>query len=387
MLFRFSSHYLRALPALLLCAKCLYAQNVQPVTIETSGTSKLLYSWTAQRCGENYIPDAPARAFRRADGQVSLLATNSENWALLGRDLLSAKPVCNVSLSSAKLKAQEIGDMWIEAAYTEDGKNIFALLSQDLTPVMKTRGCQLDGTPNKCWVNNIIEATSSDMGASYVLLPPNRRTVASLGTNYSASTIGRFGAFTTSNVVGAGGFFYFITWAEGTGIQRPGNCLLRSATPFDAESWRAWDGTQFITDMHSPTSPVPCLPVDSTALPNEVRSLSFDIPHKVWIAVFASRQKLIGDMLPIPGFYYTTSPDLIHWDKNNRRIMPAPTVAREQQLEYMVAYPSLLDPSSKSQNFETIDGDTAIITFTVKHLSHGSGTMNRDLQYVLLHVH
>ncbi len=133
--------------------------------------------------------------------------------------------------------------------------------------------------------------------------------------------------------------------------------------------------------MHNPQTHESCHPI--IGLPSEVRSLTFLISRHAWIAVFSSRQKLPGDNKPVPGFYYSTSTDLFSWSRL-QRIIPASTKAREEQLEEVLSYPSLLDPQSTSMNFDTISSEDPILLFTLQHLSkiNGYGTMNRDLDFI-----
>src|SRR5262249_35968755 len=111
-----------------------------PIEIRPAGAGYPIYRWNTDRCGGPFIPDAPARAFRRADGKISLIATHKENWALVGSDFSALKPVCRSILSSSAMPKGG-GELWIEATYTRDGQSISALVSEDLTRAMKAQGC------------------------------------------------------------------------------------------------------------------------------------------------------------------------------------------------------------------------------------------------------
>ncbi|WP_210248438.1 hypothetical protein [Methylobacterium sp. WL103] len=175
---------------------------------------------------------------------------------------------------------------------------------------------------------------------------------------------------------------YVMVYAQGEDRQAPGNCLLRTTNPFDPSAWRAWDGTAFSVDM---STGAPCAPVGIGALHGEARSISLHKKCGCWITIFASRLRLPGDEAPIPGFYASESSDLKTW-KPPVRIMQAPTRPREFQNEYFYVYPSLIDPDSKSLNFDTIEGDTARLFFTLHHLDKGKGTLDRDLVSVLVSI-
>jgi hypothetical protein len=349
----------------------LAAGQAPTLVISPSGNPHPVYVWATQSCDAEAIPDAPARAFRRADDQVALIATHYENWSLLGTSPADLKPRCGTIFSSKKASDPDLGKVWIEAVYSPDGRRVAAIGSRDMTEVMKRRGCRATGGQGACWLNDLVSLGSSDMGDTFSL----GETVASFGSTYPEGEKGRLGAFTTSNIVAWEGTHVMLAWVEAPPRQARGNCLLSSRDPMDGRSWRAWNGRDFGADL---ALGEPCEPVSLGFLPNEVRSLSWSARHKQWIAVYSSRQKLAGDREPVPGFYYSLSPDLRSWS-TPQRIMAAPTRPREQQSEFFVAYPSLIDPESRSRNFDTVDGSSPLLFYTVHRLRNGSGTLNRDL--------
>ena len=105
----------------------------------------------------------------------------------------------------------------------------------------------------------------------------------------------------------------------------------------------------------------------------------------VWVAVFADRRKLPGDDAPVPGFYVSTSKDLLKWTTPSR-IKASPTRPRVDSHDILTSYPSIIDPGSQSPNFDTIDSSNPVLLYTVQHLKNGQGTMNRDLAYVPLRI-
>lgn len=370
--------------AALTCTATAPDARAEGLTMAPSAPPSVAYRWETQRCHDDFIPDSPARAFRRADGKVALVASHYENWMLVGETINSVKPVCQSTLSSTSLPPGRFGRLWIQALYSPDGKDVAALVSEDLTLNTRAAGCVTSASPGECWLNDIRAARSTDMGRTFTLGP----LVAALARRYPDGVRDRFGVFTTSNIVRGDDAFYMIAWVQGRTPQEQGNCLFRSDDPLDPASWRGWSGSRFEVAMNgaSPagaaddtlTGAVRCVPVDRRGLPSEVRSLSRFSATGEWIAVFASRQKLPGDQAPVPGFYFATSRDLFTWS-TARRIIPAPTKAREEQMDSVWSYPSLLDPDSRSRNFDTIDHDTALLTYTVHHLANGRGTLNRDL--------
>ncbi|HWX46833.1 MAG TPA: hypothetical protein VNZ61_02100 [Roseomonas sp.] len=369
--------------ALLLPPSLAAAQPGDELRISTDGEPQTLYRWATDRCEDEFIPDSPARAFRRADGKMALLAAHRENWLLVGDSFETLKPVCKSTLRSTEHRSEDLGRVWIQAVYTRDGRNVMALLSQDLKAVMQRQGCDPAGQRGRCWLNNIVAARSTDMGESFQILPPQERTIATLAQTYPPAAKDRYGAFTVSNIVEHQGAFYTMMWVQAAGPQKTGNCLFRAEDPFDPQSWRGWDGQAFTVNMHGADAGAACAPVGSRSFNAEVRSLTYSTRHKTWIAVLATTYKLREDQRPVRGFYYAQSDDLLNWTPL-RRIMAAPLKPREEQMDYFLYYPSLLDPDSKSRNFDTIDGARPVLLFTRTNLRNGKGSMNRDLQYIHL---
>src|SRR4051812_10302761 len=209
-----------------------YAIEAQIVVeISTVGPPQILYRWETDRCEDEFVPDSPARAFRRADGQIALMATHRENWMLVGRDFASLHSTCRSLLRSSEHRSEGLGQLWIQAPYTLDGRAVTALVSQDLSVETKLGGCDPHGTPDRCWLNSIIAARSNDMGETFNLLASQDRSVATLGAKYPGNGTTRFGVFTLSNIVQHDGAYYVIAYVTSEDRQKPGNCLLRNENP------------------------------------------------------------------------------------------------------------------------------------------------------------
>lgn len=383
----------KILVAVLLCMGCSlparpgHTADPPPVLrITPASAPQFLYRWSADRCEDEFLPDSPARAFRRADGRMVLLTAHRENWSLVGDSFRTLRPTCASILRSSSYSRETDGLLWIQAVYTRDGNTITALISQDMKTVTRAAGCNNQGRTAQCWLNRIVAATSTDMGRSFSLLEANRRVAMSLANEYPSLARGRVGVFTVSNIVERDGQFYIMAWVQNRGSQTSGNCLLRSADPMNPSGWRAWDGTSFSLDLNGSQDGRQCRTISTGRLPTEVRSLSYVTKHNVWVAIVAARQTLTGeDAVEVPGFYYSLSPDLMNWS-TPRRLMPAPLRPREEQNDFILSYPSMLDPDSHSRNFDTIDGDRPVLLFTRANLVNGNGSLNRDIQYVYLTI-
>jgi len=351
------------------------------LSITVTGEPRTIYDWSEDRCEDEFIPDSPARAFRRADGQIALIATHRKNWMMVGDTFQSLKPVCHTIFDSSRIKNTE-GLFWIQATYTRDGTHVVALVSNDQRNLVIEQGCDASEADDACWLNKIANARSTNMGESFALEQGPNRYVAQVANSYPDNASHRYGMFTTSNIFEHNKKFYFLSWGQGEGKMDPGNCLFRSDDPLDVEGWRGWDGEHFPIDMRLGKGV--CRPI--TGLPAPVRSVSYLAFKGIWIATYPARLALNSEKTGVPAFYYSTSRDLIKWTPPER-ITRAPLKPRELNDDEVWAFPSIIDTSSGSHNFDTIDDPTtAILTYTKHHLRNGVGTMRRDLVYLPLRI-
>jgi hypothetical protein len=346
-----------------------------------SANEHQLFSWERSPCQQYLIPDAPARVFRRSDGKLVMYATHFYNWSLEGPSFSSLHTDCHIVLPSPGYESGDVGKLWIEATWSEDGRNVAALVSQDLSGFIEKSGCDPTTAPGHCWLNTITSARSADMGENYSLDGPGK--VAAISDSYDPQETGRSGFFTTSNIVKMDNSFYVLIFGQDQHKQPAGNCLFRSNDITNPGSWRAWDGQGFSLAMSmgrdAPYSP--CSIVGAGVLRSEVRSLNYITKSKKWVATYLARLKLPGDSQEIPGVYVAYSFDLIHWAAV-QRILKAPTDARLDKTDFFIAYPAIIDPSSQSANFATIDSGRVYIIYTKRFVKRNGGTYNRQLNYV-----
>ena len=154
------------------------------------------------------------------------------------------------------------------------------------------------------------------------------------------------------------------------GVQQRGQCLMRSAQPLTAASWRAWDGEDFSVAFVDPyTTPVTnlsahaCKPVNTTMIHV---NLGWSTYFNRWISSgFGSFRYENGTSIPCCGaFLYSTSEDLINWD-TPQLIRPCQQEGTSPTWEYD---PALLDETAWTQRgkrnwHESIGGDTAHLYF------------------------
>ena len=101
--------------------------------------------------------------------------------------------------------------------------------------------------------------------------------------------------------------------------QQRGQCLLRTATPLDHTSWRAWDGADFTVKFANPYAEVianasahVCAVVNTSMI---LVSLSWSTRFDAWLASgFGSYTFQNGTRIPCCGaFLYSISSDLVNW--------------------------------------------------------------------------
>jgi hypothetical protein len=380
------TRFLLFMPIFLCCS--IWAAEPPTIKITVESSPKTIYSWENDRCEDEFIPDSPARAFRREDGMVSFIASHRENWMLIGPDLRRLNRDCHSMLRTSKYKNTGVGKLWIQATYTENGRDVAAIVSNDLALEMMKQGCTQTQKDKKCWVNRLLGAQSSDMGKNYEIDANEGKAVATLQTTpeLTKDNSKMSGVFSSSNIVKSGKYYFSFFFLQDEQRKQSGNCLFRTSNPFDSASWRGWDGEAFTVNLSSASNKNSCEMVSTKFISSNVRSLSYISSKKVWVAFYRARLKMEGDSEPVPGFYYSTSADLTTWSKG-ARVMTVPTLPRQDSNSQIMNYPSLIDPDSTSRNFDTVDSNYPWLTYSVHHLKDGKGTMNRDIRYVILKIH
>jgi hypothetical protein len=349
-----------------------------------------VFDWTVDKCVNDDIPDQPARAFRNASGQVTVLATHSTPRRFIGSTLGAVTRQCTPVSSSG---ANPDPSMWdngetLHSPYTPDGTTVYALIHNEYWgwlygPGYCIRPGELWDEKQKCWYNAITLATSTNGGATFSHATPPNHYVASIPYQYAAGT-GPNGLFSPSNIQrGKDGYYYTVVHVQGRGAQPTGACLWRTRNLSDPKSWRAWGGAGFTVRFLDPyvnniTDPAQhvCTLVGPDTVQTGSQSLTWNTYFKKWLLV-----RTTGGGAGF-GFYTYTSDDLINWS-GGKLMMNAelPWSHTCGEPDY-VLYPSLLDPESKSRNFEDT-GQRPYLFFTHFNVAYNSGgcymSLDRDL--------
>ena len=344
------------------------------IAVTAERTAETVFRWQTDRCSPNDIPDAPARAFRDASGLVHLIAGHDVNRAFVGPTLGDAKFACDVLLEGRHADdPQQYDDrVWLAGFHTDDGKKIAALGHAEFHGHLRPALC-----PSRqyisCWTNAVVGITSDDGGHSFQRRPGAAALVAALPHPH-AQNIGRqVGYFSPSNIVTLGDDKYVFIFAEPYGAQQRGACLLRTRSPADPGSWRAWDGQGFSVSLAADGV---CAPVGGWQ--STVTSVVRHLPSGLFIALIAATRADAPDGRKVTGVYYATSRDLLQWS--------APSLLLEMPILFayacgapaVYAYPSLIDPGAATRNFDTVS-DRAFLYATRINMTGCKLPMDRDL--------
>jgi hypothetical protein len=352
------------------------------------GAEQTVFDWSRDACEPRDIPDAPARAFRDSSGRVQLIASHYVNRREIGPDLDRLTHRCEVIMrSDFDPQPQDYDDReWIASTYTRDGSTVYALVHEEYQGYNHPGECA-SGELLKCWYNAITFARSDDAGRTYRQVAAPAKLVATAPYRYEPDA-GSYGLFTPSNIVRrSDGHYYFLARVGERDAQPYGACLLRTRDVADPGSWRGWDGVafsvRFIDPYRQGGDPAnhTCAPVARDQIDRMSMSLTWN--------TYLDRYLLVGEAAgPSPGeigIYYSTSADLVHWSgRSLLRAVEAPWTF-ECGDRQPVTNPSVLDPASRSRNFETT-GRRPWLYFTRFHYSGCELTLDRDLARIRLEL-
>jgi hypothetical protein len=372
------------LPALLAAAAPARAAMEPPLSALTLvGPASTVFKAGRDACDGADVPDAPARAFRDAAGAVALYGMHYRNRALRGPDLDHLKLDCAVALDSGEKSDPAAYDdrSWITATWTEDGRAVAALLHHEYQANEHPGRCR-SKVYMECWYNTLTAAASADGGRSFTRKNPPT-VVAGAPFRQEVDQGRHRGFFNPSNIVGDGRWRYFL--ASTTGWDRPGSdqdagvCLFRSDDPADPARWRAWTGTGFTAAFPDPYRAAVKLPDTCRTVgpfPGPVGAVVRHRGSGAFIAVFMAKA---GGAYEKSGFYWTSSRDLLAWDKP-RLLLPGATLYDDPCTAGgpLIAYPSLLDPGARGRNFDDV-GEAAVLTYATLRTEGCAITSDRDL--------
>ena len=364
---------------LVACVAGAHAAEPPLAAVTLVGATETVFSAKRDACDGDDVADVSARAFREADGGIALFALHTMNRALRGPDFDHLRIECRSPLPSAGTPdpARYDDASWITATWTDDGRAVEALVHHEYQANTHPGRCSA-GSYLACWYNSVTALASTDGGRSFQARTPPA-VVAAAPFRQEVGQGRHRGFFNPSNIVGEGRLRYFLASTTGWSGQDSGPCLFRSATPHDPASWLAYDGRGFAARFPDPyrgvPKPVTCKPLEPFPAP-----VGGVVRHRgtgAWIAVFQASAD--GGRFPQPGFYTTSSRDLIRWDEP--RLLLAGTTLYDDPCRSggrLIAYPALIDRDAHGRNFDDA-GDTADLYFASLRVEGCTVTAERDL--------
>ena len=350
------------------------------VAVRASGAPETVFAWRNMRCATWDVPDAPARAWKDAEGRVHLVAGHPPNRTMIGPDLDRVAPDCRVVLDSGRHDAPERHDDlgWIGATYSPEGRIVYALIHNEYQGHRRPDACP-SRAYIRCWSNTLALAVAHDGGFTFDRPAPPRYFVAAPPYRYSGEGPSPTGYFNPSNIIVRDGHYYVFFWAAAQGVQPRGACLMRSDDLADASAWRAWNGRDFsvrfvdpyrgtVRDEHDHV----CAPVAADRLTSFVASVVRHRTSGVYVALMA------GPRPEGTGIFAVTSNDLLRWSRPNLVRLAALLTRFDCGDTEAFFYPSLLDPDSPSRNFEDV-GERAYLYLTRIRLESCRPGPERDL--------
>jgi hypothetical protein len=344
-----------------------------------SSEAEEVYSYERQRCDWRSIPDSPARAYRRRDGSVALIAAHFRNRVLEGPNFAELRPDCSIVSQGEEFADPSAYDdrFWVQSLIPLGDDRILGLASQEFSGLRHDGLCAKGPGKPECWYLSIVGLEANERDLSFKLLPRNQRLIA--GSNKPFDTgVNAAGFLTLSNTVFDGDYAYFIAWTEDAAEPGGrGNCLFRAPRSDLVTGWRMMSEGRFV----SPPNPYPssgeepaqakCDRLGNGDITGKVRSLIWLDAKNLWMVVWSTRTNDTG------GVFYATSPDLRNWSSAALLAPFDPPWGTTERKTYY-DYPSIIDHDSSSPVFQTA-GNTFYLYLTRFNWRTKRPTMNRDL--------
>jgi hypothetical protein len=356
------------------------------LTLDPGGSTEIVFSWARERCTDDDVPDAPARAFRDRAGAVHMVATHWINRAFTGARLDDVRPDCRILFEGGGDADPAANDdrVWLTAFHTVDGETIVALGHMEYQGHRHPGRC-LAGSYLACWRNAVVQLLSTDGGRSFDAPGGDGRAavVATLPDPYDSGVGRPTGYFSPSNIVRLGDHLYAFVFSQGYGLQARGACLLRTDRIADPTAWRAFDGQDFTISLGQTRPTVGpaherrgCAPVRAPG--STIASIARHRASGRFIALIAARRTPEPAAPPVTGFWYMVSDDLLTWSEPDLLFAAPLMFAYRCGAPEVFAYPSLLDPDSPSLTFESV-GDRAWLYLTRFNMRSCELSRDRDL--------
>ncbi|MGU3495966.1 hypothetical protein ACLBXM_18140 [Xanthobacteraceae bacterium A53D] len=331
--------------------------------LQVAGPESVIFDQRTQACDVNDHPDAPARAFRNAKGEMVMFAPNFRNRAFVGPDLRGLARDCAVRFAATgSADPNRLDDRtWLHGFYTQDGTNIFAFASASFIPYRHKERCNAGTERTACWRNGVAALISQDGGQTFTDSAPPPAHVLMPPVPYSPDVKNPAGFISTTNIVTYKGDLYSIVWRRDAEARNSRNCLVR-AKGGDVNRWEVWTGDGFApmakrTPQGWTVERTDCAAIGK-GLPS-IRGFVFHPASETFIAVFQQRPR--GRSKGEDGFYVATSKDMVNWSKPSL-LTAQPLRDGLEDKGIFNGYPALIDSTSPDRNFGTV-GESVDLVF------------------------
>ena len=304
------------------------------VNLGAHQSTQILFDASKDGCDKNDFPDHPARAFRTADGKVTLLASWIYTRRFVGVGLNALKHDCKIVYTSTMDQTYEHFDFWqwLQSPYTLDGQTIYNVTHNEYYAGLIDHRCATNWPAG--WISSLTLTVSHDMGNSfqqpfnYLIRYPQSQWSSSFPCTDQNPT--RYGDLGGSNIISKNGYYYKYFYYEPdpqgptpTGWQ----CLMRTQALGRPQSWHVLTATGWYNDPS-----IPCMPILGDF---HFRSVTFNTYLQKYVAILQGG----------PNFFFCLSDNLVDWTSPTPITMPNIDLSQAH-------YPVLLDNTDTSMNFE-----------------------------------
>jgi len=349
----------------------------EAVSFTVSPEPEVVYNYQRQRCDTRTIPDSPARAYRRENGSIAMIAAHFNNRFLEGRDFDHLETNCNVLSQGAESADPSAFDdrFWIQSLIPLGGGRIMALASHEYMGYRHAGVCEKGAFPT-CWYVSVVGLEGSERDLSFKLLPRDQRVIAGSNRRFDPS-IKAAGFQTLTNIVFEGDHAYFIAWTDDAAEPGGrGNCLFRAPRSDLVNGWQMLSGGRFVNppdpypaDRHEPVQ-ARCDRLGGKDMSGKARSLVWLESKKQWMFIWTARGKESGA-------FFATSPDLRNWSSASLLAAYEPPWGSDK-IGVFYDYPSAIDHDSQSPIFQSV-GDRFYLYLTRFNWENRKVRMDRDL--------
>jgi hypothetical protein len=339
-----------------------------PTPAFPDGPPVAVFDTRKDSCELTDIPDDAARAFRDDKGITHLIASHSVTRAGLGPTLETAKHNCQIVFKSHHdANPADFDDYtWLTQFYSIDGKKVVALGHMEYHGWEHPGMCASKSDTATCWYNVSTFFMSTDGGYHFAAPKPPANYLVGLPAKYEPNK-GPEGYSADQNILKVGDWYYsaVYSWAwppgcgNGKGQQAclvpDATCPIRTANILDPTSWRGFDGKDFTVTFVDPyKGPVAnprahvCAPVPYLDYAN---AINIHEPSHLFVATLWNQG---SGGFGVPGVYFSTSTDFIHWSKPALAMTLNQMLRREPEGNWSYAYFSLIDPRASDLSYATI---------------------------------